>query len=312
MSVMSKIKNRPDSEPAHQLYTGKISAFNVINSVILIGLGLICILPFWYIISLSLSSNGAVLAGQVKLFPVGLNFEAYRYVLEREPFWQAFGVTLKREFIGVPLNLLLGILSAYPLSKNKLKFRARGIYVWFFFFTMLFNGGMISTFIVVTKTLQLENTIWAMILPTAMSTYHLIIARTFMTSSIPTELHEAASIDGCNDFRFFFSMVLPLSGSLIATLVLMFGVMRWNSYFDALLYLTKQDRFPLQVFLRELLIQQSMANDTSSGADAIAQRQMADLIKYGIIIVSNVPVIVAYPFIQKYLVKGVLVGSIKG
>jgi len=266
--------------------------------------------PLYFIVIASVSNPALVSTGEVWLYPKGLNFLGFQRVFQESRVWLGYRNSSLYTVGGVLVSLSLTLPAAYSLSRRDLP--GRSALTIFTIITMLFNGGMISTFIVVTKTLQLENTIWAMILPTAMSTYHLIIARTFMTSSIPTELHEAASIDGCNDFRFFFSMVLPLSGSLIATLVLMFGVMRWNSYFDALLYLTKQDRFPLQVFLRELLIQQSMANDTSSGADAIAQRQMADLIKYGIIIVSNVPVIVAYPFIQKYLVKGVLVGSIKG
>lgn len=284
--------------------------FDVFNYSFLCIVFFIVAYPLYFIVIASVSNPSLVTLGEVWWFPKGFNLLGYARVFQEPRIWTGYRNSGTYTVLGVLVSLSLTLPAAYALSRRDLP--GRRALTLFTVFTMLFNGGMISTFIIVTRTLQMENTLWAMILPTAMSTYHLIIARTFMESNIPMELHEAASIDGCSDFRFFFQMVLPLSGALIATLVLMFGVMRWNSFFDALLYLTQQKRFPLQVILRELLVQESMANDTSAGTTAIAQRQMADLIKYSIIIVSNIPVIVAYPFIQRFLVKGVLIGAIKG
>lgn len=285
-------------------------AFDIANTTLLVLILIIVAYPLYFVIIASFSDPLMTNSGKVWFIPRGITLKGYEKVFEESRIWQGFFNSVIYTVLGVIAALTATLPAAYTLSRKN--FVGRKVFSFIYVFTMLFSGGMVSTYLIVTRTLGQENTIWAMILPQAVSAYYLIIARTFMESSVPEELRESAHIDGCSEFRFFFKIVLPLSIALIATLVLMFGVLRWNSYTDALLYLTEPDRFSLQVILRELLIQETMSQAMDDGASQVAKAQMADLLKFSIIIVSSIPLIMVYPFIQKYLIRGMLVGAIKG
>lgn len=278
--------------------------------IILIFLLLIVLYPLIYIISSSFSSPNAVAAGRVVLWPVDFSLEGYTAVFKNKDVLTGYGNTILYTVAGTCVNLLFTLIAAYPLSRKTLPGR-RWILV-LFTFTMIFTGGMIPSYILL-RDLHILNTRWAMILPGAISVYNLMITRTFMENSIPGELLEAARIDGCNDALYFFKIVLPLSKAIIAVLVLFYAVGHWNAYFNAFLYLNKREEFPLQIILREILIANSI--DTSLVVDpeaAAAKQGMAELLKYSLIIVSTVPVMCLYPFVQKYFVQGVMIGSVKG
>ena len=213
--------------------------------------------------------------------------------------------------LGTFINVFLTITSGYVLSRKDLI--GRNVILFFFTFTMFFSGGMIPTYMLV-KSLGITNTVWAMVLPNAMSVWNMMIAKTFFSTSIPDELLEAAFLDGCGKLRFFSLIVLPLSKAIIAVMVLFYAVAHWNSFFNTLIYLESQTKYPLQLVLRNILLVNQM-NDASMLDDisAVIERQkLAELLKYGIIIVSSVPILILYPFIQKYFVRGVMIGSIKG
>lgn len=278
--------------------------------IILIFLLLIVLYPLIYIVSSSFSSPNAVAAGRVVLWPVDFSLEGYTAVFKNKDVLTGYGNTIFYTVAGTCVNLIFTLIAAYPLSRKTLPGR-RWILV-LFTFTMIFTGGMIPSYILL-RDLHILNTRWAMILPGAISVYNLMITRTFMENSIPGELLEAARIDGCNDFLYFFKIVLPLSKAIIAVLVLFYAVGHWNAYFNAFLYLNKREEFPLQIILREILIANSI--DTSLVVDpeaAAAKQGMAELLKYSLIIVSTVPVMCLYPFVQKYFVQGVMIGSVKG
>lgn len=278
--------------------------------IILILLLLIVLYPLIYIVSSSFSSANAVASGKVILWPVDLSLEGYEAVFKNKDVVSGYGNTILYTVAGTCVNLLFTLIAAYPLSRKTLP--GRRPLILLFTFTMIFTGGMIPSYILL-RELQILNTRWAMIIPGAISVYNLMITRTFMENSIPGELLEASKIDGCSDFRYFFKMVLPLSKAIIAVLVLFYAVGHWNAYFNAFLYLNKREDFPLQIILREILIANSI--DTSLVVDpeaAAAKQGMAELLKYSLIIVSTVPVMCLYPFVQKYFVQGVMIGSVKG
>jgi multiple sugar transport system permease protein/putative aldouronate transport system permease protein len=202
------------------------------------------------------------------------------------------------------------LICAYPLARRGLPHR--GVITFFITFTMLFNGGMIPSYILL-RDLRMLNTVWALLIPGTISVYSMIIARTFIANSIPDELLEATQIDGCSDFKYFFLFVLPLSKAVIAVLAMQYAVGHWNAYFNAFIYLTKQELYPLQIFLREILVMnQIAASDIVDPEAAVAMQGMADLLKYSLIVISTAPILCIYPFFQKYFVKGVMIGSIKG
>lgn len=278
--------------------------------IILALLLLVIIYPLIYIISSSFSSASAVASGKVILWPVEPSLEGYAAVFEKNDVLIGYRNTIFYTFAGTLINIACTLIAAYPLARRELP--GKNLFMFLFTFTMIFNGGMVPTYMMI-RDLHMLNTIWAMIIPGAISVYNLMITRTFIQSNIPYELLEAAQIDGCSDARFFFTMVLPLSKAIIAVLVLFYAIGHWNAYFNAFLYLTNRDLFPLQLFLREILIANTI--DTSQIADpelAAAKQGLADLLKYSLIIVSTVPVMCLYPFVQKYFVKGVMIGSIKG
>jgi multiple sugar transport system permease protein/putative aldouronate transport system permease protein len=278
--------------------------------VILALLLIIVLYPLIFVVSSSFSSPNAVVSGQVFLWPVEPSVEGYRAVFENGDVLTGYGNTIVYTLLGTLINVALTLVAAYPLSRKDLP--GRSFFLFLFTFTMIFNGGMIPTYILI-KDLHMINTMWAMIVPGALSVYNMMITKTFLQESIPGELFEAAQIDGCSDFRYFFSIVLPLSKAIIAVLVLFYAIGHWNAYFNAFLYLNDRSLFPLQLFLREILIANTIdANAIVDPEVAAAKQGMANLLQYSLIIVSTVPVMCLYPFVQKYFVKGVMIGSIKG
>ena len=289
-------------------------AFLIINYLLMAVVCLSCVLPFVHLLALSLSSRSAAAAGKVTFLPVEFTLSSYEYALVKGDFLRSLGNSLVRTFLGTMLNLVLIVLTAYPLSKNRNQLLGRNLYMSFFVFTMLFNGGMIPTYLVVSKV-GLVNTPWAMIIPGACSIYNVIITRTYFINSIPSTLQDAAELDGANSFQYLMRVVLPLSKPIIAVIALYYAVGHWNDFYTALIYINKQEYMPLQSFLRDILMSNKMTLNDMQGLDAAAteaRMRLAQTLKYSVINVSTVPVLCIYPFIQKYFVKGVMIGSVKG
>ncbi len=283
--------------------------FYAIVYIFLFLLAVIVAFPLIHILSASFSSADAVMAGKVILTPKEFTLEGYKAVFRNDSVILGYRNSLFYVVVGTVINLFMTLCAAYSLSRRDLP--GGGIIMMLFTFTMVFSGGMITTYILVSN-LRLLNTVWAMLLPGAMTVYNMIITRTFFRNNIPLELWEAAQVDGCSDLYFFWKVVLPLSKSIIAVITLYYAIGHWNSYFDAFLYLTNRQLFPLQIFLREILVVNQV--DISMVMDEMAEAKMAlsELLKYSLIVVSVVPVLIIYPFVQKHFVKGVMVGSIKG
>lgn len=284
--------------------------FYTIITIILTLFFIMVLYPCIYVISASFSSGDAVQAGKVVLWPVDVSIEGYRTVFNTKDVWIGFRNSLFYTVVGTSINIVMTVMAAYSLARPDVPGR-NGIML-LFTFTMFFNGGMIPTYMVI-RTLGMLDTIWCLIIPGAVGAYNLIVARTFIQNSIPLELLEAAKIDGCSDVKYLLKVVIPLSKAVIAVLVLFYGVGHWNAYFNAMIYLHTKDLFPLTLFLRQILLMEQI--DPSTITDPELQAQMAKaagVIKYALIVVSMVPVMLIYPFIQKYFVKGVMIGSIKG
>ncbi|WP_178020128.1 carbohydrate ABC transporter permease [uncultured Paenibacillus sp.] len=276
--------------------------------VILTLLVIVVLYPLIYIVSSSISSPAAVTSGRVWLWPVELSFKGFEELFRRGEVMTGYLNSIFYTTAGTLISVTLTIMIAYPLSRRA--FFGRNALMMVITFTMIFSGGLIPTYMVV-KGLDLIDTRWALLIPNAIWVWQVIIARSFFHSSIPEELLEASEIDGCSDLRFIWSVVLPLSKPIIAVLVLMYAVGQWNAYFDALIYLKSADLFPLQLILRSIIIQ----NNSGSNMDAMAiveKQQLAELLKYSLIVVATLPVLVIYPFVQRYFVQGMLGGSVKG
>lgn len=248
------------------------------------------------------------MAGKVRLLPVEFNVEAYLYVLERDAFWQSMLVTVQRIVLGLPINMLLTILSAYPLSKPSLKFHGRGIYVWYFFLTMLINGGMIPTYLVVTQ-LKLLNTIWALVLPCAINVFNMLLVLSFFRQ-IPSEIEEAAFVDGAGHWRILWQLYVPISVPVIATVVLFTLVQHWNSWFDGLIYM-KTEQYPLQTYMRSVIANFDFSKMTPEEQARLAQMNVRT-VKSSQMVIGAIPILAVYPFLQKYFVSGITLGSVKG
>lgn len=296
MRKRTKIKNKQDRLFYFLCYT------------IIAILTLIVLYPIIYIISASFSNSDMVIHGKVWLWPVDFSVAAYKIILKRPQVWTGYRNTIYYTVLGTFINLAITLMCAYPMARRNL--RGRGVIMFMFSFTMMFSGGMIPSYILV-KSLGIMNTTWAMVLPGAMSVYNMIVCRTFIQTNIPDEMLEAAQIDGCNDTKFFFKMVLPLSKAIIAVLALWYSVGHWNSYMSAFLYLRDSDRYPLQIFLKEILIQsQMMASEDVQQVENV--NSIYETIKYSMIVVGSLPLFCVYPFIQKHFQTGVMVGSVKG
>ena len=265
--------------------------------------------PLVYILSASFSSAEAITSGRMWLYPVDFSLVGYRYILKYDAIWLGYRNTLFYTFAGTLINVAMTMTCAYGLSRRGM--RGRRFFTMLFTFTMIFSGGMIPNYLLM-KDLKILNTVWCMLLPGAISAYNLIVAKTFIENSIPGDLLEAARIDGCSDVRFFFSIVLPLSKAILAVLLLMYAAAHWNAYFNAFLYLTDKKLYPLQIFLRQILVQSNMSADMLD-PEAMAQMQtLQQILKYAVIVVSTAPMLCLYPFVQKYFRQGVMIGSIKG
>lgn len=285
--------------------------FNAINYTLLALFVIILIYPLIYIISCSFSSGDALLAGKVKLFPVEPTLQGYRTVFAYKPIWSGYINSLLYMITGTVIGVALTIMAAYPLSRKDLK--GRSLFMGYFVFTMMFSGGLIPSYLLI-KQLNIDDSIWAIVLPAAVSAYNVIVVRSFYSQTIPDEMLEASRIDGCNDLKFLLKIVIPLSKPIIAVIGLWIAVSLWNSYFNALIYLDSESKFPLQLVLRGVLVMNQM--DISNAITDPEMRhnllQMSEMFKYGTIIVSSLPLMILYPFIQKYFEKGVMLGSIKG
>lgn len=288
-------------------------AYYIISGFLMTLLLIIVAYPLIYVLSASFSSGNAISSGRVFLWPVEFTLKGYRMVFAKPDILTAYLNTIIYTVLGTFINVFMAISAAYSLSRSDLK--GRNVIMLLFVFIMLFSGGLIPTYMLVNK-LGLIDTIWAVILPGypgAFSVYYMIISRTFLQTTIPNELREASSMDGCSDARYFFSVVLPLSVPLIAVISLFSAVAQWNTYFNAMLYVNDRRLLPLQIILREILIMSQI--DVTKVSDpelAIEMANMADVLKYALIVVATVPILCAYPFVQRYFIKGVMVGSIKG
>lgn len=272
---------------------------------------LIVLVPLIFIVMASFSAPEAVNAGKVLLWPVDFTLDGYKAVFKHKLLGVSYLNTFFYTIAGTAINISMTMIAAYPLARKDLPFKS--IILFLFTFTMLFSGGTIPTYILMGQ-LHMINTRWVMIIPGAISVYNMIIARTFL-QNIPAELEEAATIDGCSDFQYFFRIAIPLSGTVIAVLTLYYAVAHWNDYFTAFLYLNKREYYPLQIVLREVLIANSVSANDIADMDAetmLARQGMKDLLKYGLIIVSSAPILVLYPFVRKYFLKGVMIGALKG
>ncbi|NMO94438.1 carbohydrate ABC transporter permease [Paenibacillus lemnae] len=271
--------------------------------------------PIIYILSASISDPKLVGSGEMWLLPKGITFEGYIRVFENSSIWLGYWNTIVYTVVGTAINLFVTLPAAYALSRKD--FVGRNFFMAMFMVTMFFSGGLVPTYLLV-KELGMINTMWAIVIPSAASIWNIIVSRTFFQSSIPKELQEAAQIDGCTNLRLFIKIILPLSMPIIAVMALFYGVGNWNNYFSALIYLNDADKYPLQLVLRQILVLQEMsaqgggAMDSSTAAALNNKAEIAALVKYAVIIVATVPIIAIYPFLQRYFVQGVMIGSVKG
>ena len=284
--------------------------FNMIVTIILGSMFLIVLYPLIFVISSSFSSPQAVSSGKVILWPVDLSLEGYKAVFTNEMIGIGYMNAVIYTVFGTMINLVMTFLAAYPLACPRLP--GKKFVMVMFTFTMLFSGGMIPHYILI-KDLGMLNTRWAMIIPGAIGVYNMIITRTFIMTSIPSELQEAADIDGASDIQYLWHCVLPLSKAVIAVITLYYAVGHWNAYFNAFLYLSNRYLYPLQIVLRDILISNTIDPSVMMDEALMAAKLgLADLLKYALIIVSSLPVMMIYPFIQKYFIQGVMIGSLKG
>jgi putative aldouronate transport system permease protein len=283
-------------------------AFGLVNVLLLMGLVLITAYPLVYVVFASLSDPSQLIAYRGALVrPLGISFDAYKLVLQNPMIAIGYRNTLFYVVAGTALNMFLTCLGAYALSRRDVMLKKPIMIL--IVFTLFFSGGLIPTYLLVGQTLQMQDTVWAMIVPTAINTWNLIILKTAF-ESVPVSLEEAARIDGANDFTILFKIVLPLSLPALAVVVLFYAVGHWNAYFNALIYIRSRDLYPLQLVLREILITSNVESMTTSVSTGDAF-QVGQTIKYATIVVATLPILVIYPFLQKYFVKGALIGAIK-
>ena len=305
------MKQKRQLSPMERAVTFGDISYLVLTTVVLILAALAMLIPIVHIVASSFSSAEAVSLGKVAFWPVEATLDGYREVFNTASIGWGFKNSIIYTVFGTSVNLIFTMLAAYPLSRKDL--RCRNFVMFLFSFTMLFSGGMIPLYLQVSR-LGLLDSIWAIVLPGAMSVYNVIVLRTYISSSIPYELYESATLEGCSDFRYLIQIVVPLSRPILAVLVLWYAVGHWNSYFNAMIYLRTYTKNPLQIILRNMLILDEFTQgDFSSDVIAFEKaKRMRDLYKYSLIIVSTVPVMLLYPVIQKHFVKGVMLGSIKG
>jgi len=285
------------------LLAKRIGLFDVINVALMAVIVFVTAFPIYYMFVVSISSGTAVMRGDVMFWPKGINFDAYRLVLQDSAILHAYGNTIKYTLIGVTVNLIFTTLCAYPLSRRQLY--GRSMLTVLIIFTMFFDGGLIPRYMVV-HSLGLVNTIWALFLPTAINVFYMILMRTFF-SNIPEEIHESATMDGAGEWRKLVRIVLPLSMPVMATMIIFYSVHHWNSFFPALIYLNDKSLQPLQIILRNIVIDGDMAEQSAEMVTIVAQN-----FKYAFVIVAITPILAVYPFLQRCFVQGAMLGAVKG
>jgi len=283
--------------------------FDAVNTTLVSVFFLLILYPLYFIIIASISNPDYVNIGAITFWPRGFTLEGYQRTLREVSVWRGYRNTILYTVLGTSLNVSLTMTAGYALSRKELVGRA--VIMRLIVFTMLFSGGLIPTYLIV-KGLGMTNTIWAMVIPNAVSAWNLVIARTYFQQSIPQELLEASLVDGCSYARFFWEVAVPLSGAIIAVLALLYSVAHWNSFFTGLIYLQDYSKYPLQLILRDILLGYQTAGAADDAKTVQEMQRIADLMKYALIIVASLPVMILYPFLQRYFVKGVMVGAIKG
>lgn len=289
-------------------------AFIIVNYIILITASFLCLFPFVNLLAVSFSSKLAVVGGHVTFWPVEFNTKAYEFIVKNQAFWRSLGVSIKRTILGVAVNLILIVLTAYPLSKSKEDFGGRSFFSWFFVITMLFNAGLIPTYLVVKNT-GLINTIWSLILPGALPVFSMLVVMNYMRS-LPKELEEAAYMDGAGYLQSLIRIVLPVSKPTLATVTLFSFVNHWNSWFDGMIYMSSVDRYPLQSYLQTVVINPEVffRNSTTRGSDLAIYVELvnAKTSNAAQLFLATIPILCVYPFLQKYFTTGLVMGSVKG
>ena len=284
--------------------------FDSMNVLLLVLITIIVLYPLLFVLSASVSDPAIVVKGQLWLWPKGFNLDGYERVFQNNDIVTGYGNTILYTVVGTVINVVLTICAAYPLSRKD--FRGRHVITAIITFTLFFSGGLIPTYLLVKK-LGMLGTIWALVIPNAVAVWNIIIMRTFFQTSIPYEIQESAAIDGCGNFRIMLSIVLPLSTPIIAVMVLFYAVGHWNAFFNALIYLNDRSQYPLQLILREILLQGQMQAMIDMADDSLAKKLMeVEGIKYAVVVIANLPVLLLYPFLQKYFVKGMMIGALKG
>lgn len=282
--------------------------FDIVNIIFLVVLAVLCLVPFIHILAVSLSSTNASMGGFVWFWPIGFNLENFKKILGAAAFQSSFMISIERTLVGTALNMTILVLTAYPLSKSTHEFKGRNVFMWIFLFAMLFNGGLIPTFLVV-RGLKLMDSIWALILPGGLQIWSLFLLMNFFRE-VPRELEEAAVIDGASQWQILFSIFLPISLPALATLTLFAAVGHWNAWFDGAIYMTRAEFYPLQTFLRTVVVQLDI---TRLGIDPKDLAQLSNRsLKAAQIFVTILPILVVYPFLQRYFVTGIKLGAVKG
>lgn len=289
--------------------SGSDQRLEVFLVILMLIVSVIVLYPLLVVLSTSFSSPAAVTSGKVWLFPVDFSLVGYKAVFRTNDVLIGYRNSLFYMIVGTSINIVMTLLTAYPLSRDDLF--GHSVIMKLFTFTMIFSGGMIPNYLLM-KDLHLLNTPWVMIIPGAISVYNMIITRTFIKTNIPKEMLEAAQIDGCGDFQYFIKMVVPLSGSVIAVITLYYAIAHWNAYFNAFMYLNDKDLYPLQIFLKNILVSNQVEADMIVDAQVQSQEGIAEVLKYSLIVVAVIPVMIIYPFVQKHFVKGVMIGAVKG
>ncbi len=294
----------------HEILTKRDKRFGAVVTALLLLLSLLILYPLYFVVIASFSDPQLIATGKVLLLPKGLNVDGYEAIFQDESVLTGYLNSLYYAALGSAVTLAATLCAAFPLAKRD--FRGRRVIMLLFTVTMFFNGGMIPTYLVIQK-MGLLNSVWALVLPGAVTAYNVLITRTFITTSIPEEMSEAAAIDGCGHALYFIRILTPLSAPIIAVLVLFSAVGHWNSYMPPLLYISDKAKYPLQLVLRAILVQNSASDAMMMDNDSyVEMAKLAEKVKYALIIVASVPVLALYPFLQRYLVKGMMVGSVKG
>lgn len=285
--------------------------FDRANILIMLMLLIIFSWPLWFVLIASISDPTEVILGNVLLFPKKITTLAYETLIQRKNIWIGFGNSIFYTVVGTVVNIVLSICCAYPLSRKD--FVPRKFFLFMFMFTMYFSGGLIPTYLTV-RDVGLLDSRWAMILPGAISVYNCLVMRTYFMNSIPGELQEAATLDGANTAQYLFKIVIPLSKPILAVIALFYGEAHWNDFYNALIYIYNEDLYPLQSILRDILTNANAMQTNLMGDPAVieAQMKLSQTLKYSVIIVASVPMLCIYPFIQKFFVKGIMLGSVKG